>query len=415
MSVLIFEDPVVDRLTPITTGCPAYAIPCGTCGLVDLLRELGQPLFGVVRPHLAEIQRQDYPDLGQPPNVFPHPWLLVSGRLVPSRSALETLRKLARRPDPWAVTSGGQLAAAGFPAAMTLPGLDADSLSTALTECGAQAMSEFTDRLPLFEYPHDVVRYHLEILDGQLQAKIAQGHYREACDGVFVGEGVTIGDHVVADTNQGPIVIEANAHIGPLSMLTGPVWIGPGARVNEHSSIKDFTALWKSTKTGGEVTASLIAPYSNKQHAGFLGHSFVGRWVNVGAGTCNSNLKNTYGEIRVSCAGQRVATGMNFLGTIIGDYVKTAINTSIFTGKTVGPCSMLYGTITEDVPAFVNYARQLGSITEVSPEVAITIQDRMFRRRQLTPRPCDVQLIRDMYRLTVPQREGLAVEVPFRE
>ena len=93
-------------------------------------------------------------------------------------------------------------------------------------------------------------------------------------------------------------------------------------------------ALGHTTKIGGEIEASIVEPYTNKQHHGFLGHSYLGSWINLGAGTCNSDLKNTYGNVKMDYRGESVATGMQFVGCFMGDYAKTAINTGIFTGKT---------------------------------------------------------------------------------
>ena len=98
--------------------------------------------------------------------------------------------------------------------------------------------------------------------------------------------------------------------------------------------------------------------------------------------------------------GQKIDTGMQLLGCVIGDYAKTAINTGIFTGKTIGVCSMVYGLVTTNVPSFSNYARSFGQVTEAPAEVMITAQARMFARRNVKQRPCDAQLIRDMYALT---------------
>src|SRR5262249_38093910 len=162
---------------------------------------------------------------------------------------------------------------------------------------------------------------------------------------------------------------------------SGPAYLGPGARVIEQAAIKDGVSLGHTTKIGGEIEGSIIEPFTNKQHHGFLGHSYLGSWVNLGAGTCNSDLKNTYGQGNMEYWGQRVATGMQFIGTIVGDYAKTAINTGIFTGKTVGACSMLYGFVTTNVPSFVNYARLFGQVTEAPVDVMVATQARMFARR----------------------------------
>jgi len=163
-----------------------------------------------------------------------------------------------------------------------------------------------------------------------------------------------------------------------------------------------------ATKVGGEVEASTIESYSNKQHYGYLGHSYLGSWINLGAGTCNSDLKNTYGEVTVEHGGMKLGTRMQFLGAIVGDYTKTAINTSIFTGKTIGVGSMVYGFVTGDVPSFVNYAQQFSQVTAVPLEVMVTMQARVFARRNLPQRPCDIQLLCDIYEITKDDRSGMS-------
>jgi glucose-1-phosphate thymidylyltransferase len=175
--------------------------------------------------------------------------------------------------------------------------------------------------------------------------------------------------------------------------------------VIEHAALKHGVALGHTTKVGGEVEASIIEPYSNKQHFGFLGHSYLGSWINLGAGTSNSDLKNTYGNVSVEHRGKKIQTGMQFVGAIVGDYTKTAINTGIFTGKTIGVCSMVYGFVTTNVPSFVNYARLFGQVTETPVEVLVDTQARMFARRKVQQRPCDIQLLRDMYELTRHERQ----------
>jgi glucose-1-phosphate thymidylyltransferase len=199
-------------------------------------------------------------------------------------------------------------------------------------------------------------------------------------------------------------VIDADTSIGPYCLLRGPAYLGPRTRVIEHAAIKDGVSVGHTVKIGGEVEASIIEPYTNKQHHGFLGHSYLGSWINLGAGTCNSDLKNTYGLVKMEYRGQSAATGMQFMGCIVGDYSKSAINTSIFTGKVIGACSMLYGFVTTNVPSFVNYARSFGQVTELPPEVMIATQERMFARRKVAQRPVDARLIESMYELTRHER-----------
>jgi len=149
-----------------------------------------------------------------------------------------------------------------------------------------------------------------------------------------VHESATLYPNCVFNTEGGPIVIDEGATIRPRAILSGPVYIGPHSTVLEASIVKANTALGPWSKIAGEVGGTIIQGYSNKAHDGHLGDAWLGEWVNLGAATVNSNLLNTYGE--VTCVaepgGSRERTGETFFGCVLGDHVKTAIGTRIFTG-----------------------------------------------------------------------------------
>lgn len=407
MSILVFEDAAVSRLFPITIGRPAYAVTCGGFRLIDGLRELGEAIHGIVRPHLAELQRIDFADVAEALPNGDKPLLLVNARAVPSVANFSTLRAILAEGRPGLVKQGDDIAAALLPPESPRPASDlsTDRLASFFSYAAIHGLDPLEHRLPLFDYPHDVIRHHLTIFADSLRHRLARGDLRQAEDGVFLAEGASLGRHTVVDTRGGPIVLEQNATVGPHCFLSGPAWLGATCKVKEHSAVKDAVSLGHTTKIGGEIEASIVEPFTNKQHYGFLGHSYLGSWINLGAGTCNSDLKNTYGTVNMDYAGNRVATGMQFLGCIMGDYAKTAINTGIFTGKTVGACSMVYGFVTTNVPSFVNYARLFGQVTEMPPDVMIATQKRMFARRNVPQRPCDIQLLQDMYELTRHERQ----------
>jgi UDP-N-acetylglucosamine diphosphorylase/glucosamine-1-phosphate N-acetyltransferase len=412
MQLLVFEDDLVHRLYPITVGRPAFAVTCASFRLIDwvaeLARGLGARVHGVVREHLVEVQHLDFPGIESAACSQRDGTLLVNARLVPSVATAQSLRKIASQARAGIVLAGESVAAAWIDAAGPLP----------LHFAAPDRLAEFlrtsvVGRLPavegisldLLEYPHDVVRQNMAIFEQNLAHRIRCGQYGEIASGIFAAEGASLGAYTVTDTSKGPIVLEAGASVGPHCVLRGPAYLGPDSRVIEHSVIKDMVTLGHTTKIGGEVEASIIEPYTNKQHHGFLGHSYLGSWINLGAGTCNSDLKNTYGQVKMEYRGQQVATGMQFLGCIMGDYAKTAINTGIFTGKSIGCCSMVYGFVTTNVPSFVNYARLFGQVTELPPEVMVATQQRMFARRSVQQRPCDVQLLHAMYELTRHERQ----------
>lgn len=412
MALILFEDENTKRLTPAALTRPAMTISCGGYTLAELLGELKMPARSIVRPHLLPFVAADPETTGSVPDGFD---LLVNGRLVPSLSSLQKIRKWITDGRPGIVTTGAATVAALVAGAT--PRLPASAkLEDVPRYLDEVSLKQVDIDLPLLEYPHDIIRYHLELLDKSLAHRIAQGGYHEADDRVFLAAGAQLGPYVATDTSDGPIVLEAGATVESHSYLRGPIHLGQDTRVVNHASIKSHVTAGQGSKLGGEISCSIIEPYSNKAHYGFLGHSYLGSWVNLGAGTTNSNLKNTYGTINMQYDQHRVATDMQFMGCIVGDYTKTAINTSIFTGKTIGACSMLYGFVTENVPSFVNYARQFGKCSEVSIDAATTMQARMFARRNLEHHDSDAQLLAELHARTADERrqfDGNLVEGPL--
>jgi len=407
MNIVVFEDAGTEQLFPITTGRAAYTVTCAAYRLVDWLSEFEGHLVGIVRPYLETIQRLDFPTLHTKLDPNAEWTLVVNARLVPSVSNISLLKAFAKLDStmPQVVRSGWAIAAALIPTGQIV---DKPDLTSAIEDyCnGAIDKVEIVElELRLFQYPHDVIRENMSCFQENIAHRIATGDYQQTKAGVFIAGNAQIGKHVVTDSQAGPIVIDEGSQIGPFCFLRGPIYIGPRSKVNEHSAIKDCVSLGHTTKIGGEIEGTVFECYSNKQHHGFLGHSYLGSWINLGAGTCNSDLKNTYGNVNMEYRDEKVATGMQFIGCIMGDYAKSAINTGIFTGKTIGACSMLYGFITTNVPSFVNYARTFGQTTEMPPSVMVSTQKRMFGRRNVEQRPCDIQLIHDMYQATAPERQ----------
>ncbi|GAB5402912.1 MAG: GlmU family protein [Aureliella sp.] len=419
MSILIYEDAAVPLLAPITTARPAFCITVGSYRLIDLLAKTEQSLVAHTRKFLQSLCELDCPSLKLTGDASlqtqPGPQLVLNARLTPSVENLRLVEQLLASDvaQPSVVWSGDQIAAIVGPdwdwstiAAAESTGL-AQLLQTAAT------LPKLDYELKLMSYPHDVVAANMESIGSSLEHRIASGSYKEIADGVFSASDAKIGEYVLTETQDGPIIIDEGASIGPYTLIRGPVYIGPGCRILEHAAIKDAVSLGHTTKIGGEVEAAVVEPFSNKQHHGFLGHSYLGSWINLGAGTCNSDLKNTYGTVNMEYPAGKAATGMQFLGCVMGDYSKTAINTGIFTGKVIGVCSMMYGFVTSNVPSFVNYARLFGQNATLPPEIMIATQQRMFRRRKVQQRACDSELIHDMYRITQHERDRFGDDLAF--
>ena len=163
---------------------------------------------------------------------------------------------------------------------------------------------------------------------------------------VHVHPEATVLPGVVADTTAGPVVIDEAAVVRCNAVLIGPCFIGPRTIVSDGAVIKARCSFGPDCRVGGEVGGTIFQSSSNKSHDGHLGDSIVGCWVNLGAGTTNSNLLNTYSEVitRLHPDGQSMRTGRIFMGTVIGDHVRTAIGTRLMTGTALGTGAMIATT-----------------------------------------------------------------------
>lgn len=162
---------------------------------------------------------------------------------------------------------------------------------------------------------------------------------------IWIAEGVSFAPNVVLDASEGPIVIDEGVKVMANSVITGPAYIGKNSIIKIGAKIYGGVSVGPVCKVGGEVEGSIFQAYSNKQHDGFLGHAFIGEWVNIGADTNNSDLKNTYKNVKTYNypAQAQVDTGTRFMGCILGDHVKTGINCSLNTGLVVGTGSNIFG------------------------------------------------------------------------
>lgn len=174
--------------------------------------------------------------------------------------------------------------------------------------------------------------------------------------GLFAGAGARVAPGVVLDHESGPIVIGPGAALRPACTVIGPAYIGAGSTVLDRAVIRPGTAVGPMCKVNGEIGGVTFQGHSNKAHEGYLGDSWVGAWVNLGAGTTGSNLLNTYGEVTAVAApgGSTERTGERFFGAVIADHVKTAICTRLMTGSVLHTGAMIATTaaVSGCVPRF---------------------------------------------------------------
>ncbi|MFL5403643.1 MAG: putative sugar nucleotidyl transferase [Gemmatimonadales bacterium] len=197
----------------------------------------------------------------------------------------------------------------------------------------------------------------------------------------LISLGASVEPGVVFDTRQGAIVIDQGAEVRNGSRLEGPVYVGPGTKV--LGGFIRASVFGSECRVRGEISTSVFLGFSNKSHDGFVGHSVIGPWVNLGAGTTTSNLKNTYGPVRLEVDGERIDTGRLNLGSLIGDHAKTAIGTMLATGTVISAGANVFGTPTP--PRYVPpFAWGCSGSERMTEDGFLRIAERVMARRNVT-------------------------------
>jgi len=348
---------------------------------VSLLRErwsaqLDLPVAGCLSPHR---HLADFAEAGAPPVVSEagepsEPRLILRSTFVPAADlAPPDAGDRVRFVDAAGATVGfavprrttwpGFEAAAAWPAA-ALAGKRLAGVWDLVADLGAALRGDL-ERLRAEAGPAAIPRGATVLGDPSL---------------VLTGEAA-VEPQVVFDVREGPVMLAPGVEVRAFSRLVGPLAVARDTRLlGGHIS---GSAIGPRCVVRGEVSASLFLGYANKSHDGFIGHAVVGRWVNLGAGTTNSNLKNTYGPVRLTMGGVRYETGLQFLGSLIGDHVKTAIGTLLPTGCVIGVGANLFGAARAgaEVPPFAWGLDEPGRVLEGGRFVEVA--ERVMPRRDV--------------------------------
>jgi UDP-N-acetylglucosamine diphosphorylase/glucosamine-1-phosphate N-acetyltransferase len=216
-------------------------------------------------------------------------------------------------------------------------------------------------------------------------------------DQVFLRDGVRLGAGSVLDATEGPIVLGDGVAVGHNAVLMGPVAVGPRSVIKAGARIEGPVSIGPVCKVGGEVEGSILQGHANKQHEGFLGHAYIGAWTNLGAGTNNSDLKNTYSTVRVWTPEGEVDTGERFVGLFMGDHTKTAIGTLFNTGTVVGFACNVFGAgfPPRHIPSFSWGGG--GGLAVHALDKAMEAARAVMKRRNVDFEPADEVLFRSLF------------------
>jgi len=348
MRVIIYDDGL-GKLAPLTDLRPVFSVRTGAMTTLVRIEEMltgDAEIAGLFVPDAIKLVLEDACDL--PINNLPNgidSVLLINGRCPIPPADITSIKPGTILVEK--LSDSDQEAAVVY--ACVKPVVAMKILAGEIPTEGVT----YTDTQMLLRRPWDIRRFRDAAINHDLEqlAKIPgtalpnNVHHRGSHP-VVIRSGADIWPGVVFDSTQGPIVIAAGATIRPGAIIAGPVFIGEDSTIMDRAHIKAHTAIGPRCKVGGEVGGTIFQGLTNKAHEGHLGDSWVGEWVNFGAGTNNSNLLNTYAEViaKATVRGSNERTGQKFLGAIIGDHVKFAISTRIMTGAVIHMGAMLAAT-----------------------------------------------------------------------
>jgi UDP-N-acetylglucosamine diphosphorylase/glucosamine-1-phosphate N-acetyltransferase len=222
---------------------------------------------------------------------------------------------------------------------------------------------------------------------------------------IFLEEGAVV-ECAILNTKNGPIYIGKNAEIMEGSVVRGALAMCANSQLKMSTKVYGAVTLGPYSKVGGEIADAILIGYANKAHDGFLGYSILGEWCNIGADTNTANLKNTYEEIKLwdYTKNSFARTGQQFLGLIMGDHSKCAINTMFNSGTVVGVSANIYGAgfPRNFIPSFSWGGA--GGYETFDLEKAYFTAERVMARRNKTLSPEDREILGHVYKITAQYR-----------
>jgi UDP-N-acetylglucosamine diphosphorylase/glucosamine-1-phosphate N-acetyltransferase len=393
--VVIFDDEWRMNFHPLTYSRACCELVCGGGSLLNRLERAGGDVTDLWVPDWLRdtvANRHPHRRVNEP---VPGPALLLNGR--------GRWRSIPEVGDgsPWVGV------VPGTPGIAAIHGGSGNALTRRLFH--ADELSQWPRRdvsahVQLFEWPWQLLHAHLAALEEDLSVMPANGrslnqpgvHLLEP-DRIHIGEGTRIKPCVAIDAESGPVHIGRGVTISAHVSIQGPAMIGDGTLLQVGANVRAGSHIGPVCKVGGEIEGSIIHGWSNKQHDGFLGHSYVGEWVNIAADCINSDLKNTYGTIRMPINGREVETGERFLGMLVGDHCKIGVNCSIPTGAVIGFSSNVIGaTAPRFLPSFGWHEE--GVLTEYDFDRTLIVAERVMARRDRSFGPVERELFQSIHR-----------------
>ena len=401
LRLFLFDDRHARRWAPFTLTRPVGELLCGCF----TARERAERVFGVAcQGHLTRRALVGFDEPGAAPGIATEvvgeagTRILLSSRAVPALTEVEMPSGSARilvagQPVGWILEEGAPL----------------PSESWLRDPAGAPAEGpDITLEGVILSRPWDLVARNPEQITQDVAAlsgasQTPPGVTLIGDGGVFMDEGAEIEPGTYVDTRTGPVQLGPGVKVEGPARLTGPLFVGAGSII--YGGHVGSSSIGPVCRLRGEVSESVLLGYVNKAHDGYLGHALLGRWMNLGAMTTNSDLKNNYSSVKVWTPDGEMDSGLAKVGCFLGDHVKTGIGTVLNTGSVVGAGSNLFGGI---MPPTVVPPFSWGSGADLRDhrlEKFMETAERAMNRRSQVFTPGVRRILEDAWAATAGRRE----------
>ena len=411
MRIAFFEDHQALEFGPIAQLRPVFDLVCGHFSLRErAIRSLSVTEWGgFIRDYLAESYQELHPEahINDTDWLVHGPTLFLNGGWIAPGEALAQI-------DPQTVGLVD-----GTVVYLTVEAAEARLFEVEPWESAIYQIARTRRRVSatgkLLSYPWQFVAHNAAQIASDFATRTTPKGWSAdkpqtaligPAEQVAVDRAARVDPFVVFDTTQGPISVDAGAVIQSFTRLEGPCHIGIGAQLF-RANIRGGTTIGPACRVGGEVEASILHSHVNKYHEGFLGHSYLCPWVNLGALSTSSDLKNDYSAVRVPLSGKSIDSGLVKVGCFIGDHTKTGLGSLFNTGSSIGVmCMILPGgeLLPKHVPSFT--AVWHGALADRMPlERSLAAARIAMLRRDVELTDVQERLLRRIHAATQAERD----------
>ncbi|MCA8992414.1 MAG: hypothetical protein KDA88_10565 [Planctomycetaceae bacterium] len=408
--IVLVEDDICSRFSPLTLLRPVFELRCGHFTVRERLECLTPTaeLGVLIREHLQPVYAQEHPGIAVNDSAFgaAEETLYFNGRWLCDANSFAVVSELA--PGSVAVLDGQWVAVRASKGTTLATANDVAEYAQQATPTRAIGK--------LLEFPWELIEQNASQITADFELRprdvVSQSNLDNRVailgdsDQVFIHPTASIDPFVVIDARHGPVWIDEGARIQAFTRLEGPCFVGRESQLF-RANVREGCSIGPVCRVGGEIEESIIHGYANKYHDGFLGHAYICPWVNLGANTINSDLKNDYSSVKLMVDGEMRDTGSTKVGCFIGDHTKTALSSLFNTGSSVGIMSLILPggeLLPKVIPSFTRIWHGQLEVNPTTLEAGIaSARMAMGRRNQeLTSEAED--LLRVVYQQTEAER-----------